>query len=469
MENTRLIALINTLTNKESREIRKFLHSPFFNNRIEVSLLFDYLTECLFLHKVSPSKSQAFRRILSKQNKTADYDDQQMRLWMSFLLKLIEKYLVQMAFFNDDIKVKTKLAEIYRERNLPKHQERSLRELTALQENQIFRNAEFYSNDFQIQSEQYRLASVNNRMGELNLQKMSDNLDIAYLSQKLRQSCFSFSHQTVYKTEYRFGLLEEIIHYIEQQNLLDVPAIAVYYYGYQTLSKPDETAFFQAFKKAIVTDGEKFPKEEQGDIYLLAINFCIKRYNEGNRQYLKDEFELYQKGMEQGLFLKNEKLSRFTYRNVVTVGLVLEEFIWIENFITAYKNKLDKPYRESMYSFNLARLEYSRKNYTSALLLLQKSLYKDLLLNLAAKTVVLKIYYELDEFDKLDAHLEAMRTFIRRKKVIGYHQENYLNLIHFTKKLMERNPYDKEELKNLREEMVSTKAVAEKEWLLERS
>ncbi len=463
MQNSRLIALLNTLNNKEIKEIKNFLASPFFNKREEVARLFDYLTENITLHQHIPSKESAFRFLAGKQ---ASYDDQQTRLWMSFLLKAVEKYLVHSALFEDEVKTKTKLSEIYRVRKLPKHLEKNLRELEVLQTKQTFQNAEFYTDDFQIQLEQYRFTSANRRMSELNLQKMSDNLDIAYLSQKLRQSCLAISHQTVYKTEYQFGLLDEIINYIEEQKLFDIPAVGVYYYVFKTLSQPDEGKYFKAFRATIAAHGKKFPKEELGDLYILSINFCIRRYNEGDRKFLKDEFELYREGLKQDLFLANNRLSRFTYRNVVTVGLVLEEFQWVENFITKFKSKLDKLYQESMYSFCLARLEYSRKNYKLALQLLQKSPYKDLLLNLAAKTVMLKIFYELDEFDTLDAHLEAMRTFIRRKKIMGYHQENYLNLIQLTKKLMERNPYEKEQTVVLQNEIENLKSVAEKEWLL---
>ena len=62
-----------------------------------------------------------------------------------------------------------------------------------------------------------------------NLQKVSDTLDTAYLTLKLRQTCLSLSHQAVYKTDYQFGLLPALLAHIESQNLLDIPAIAVYY------------------------------------------------------------------------------------------------------------------------------------------------------------------------------------------------------------------------------------------------
>ena len=67
-----------------------------------------------------------------------------------------------------------------------------------------------------------------------------------------------------------------------------------------------------------------------------------------------------------------------------------------------------------------------------ALKLLQKAEFGDLLLNLAARSLQLKIYYELQELDLLDSHLQAFRTFLRRKKELGYHRDNYLNTVRFT-------------------------------------
>ncbi|MEM9824543.1 MAG: hypothetical protein AAF985_25880 [Bacteroidota bacterium] len=464
MEKTRLILLFQTLTNKEVKELGDFLSSPFFNKRQEVRRLFDYLVETLNIYPSTPSKEKAFIFVTGNRD-LSDYDDQQVRLWMSFLFKNIEQYLVYKSFVQEKVKVQGQLAKVYRERRLPQHQERVLKKLQGLQDQRVIRNAEFFADDFQVQLERYQFISANQRIGELNLQQISDNLDTAYLAQKLKQSCLLLAHQAVYKTQYRYGLIDEVLRYVEQQNLLGLPAIAAY--CYQTLTQSGADDYFPSFKKTIIEQGKRFPKDERGDLYILAINFCIKRYNAGNSAYLKDEFELYREGLEQGLFLQNQILSRFTYWNVVTLALVMKAYDWVEVFIQEYKSALDKSFRESMFSINLARLEYSRKNYKTALQLLQKSEYKDLLLNLAAKTVMLKVYFELEEFDLLDAHLGAMRTFIRRKKMIGYHQENYVNLIQFTRKLMECNPYDRKEKEQLRREIEQTKVVAEKGWLLE--
>lgn len=464
MTQSLLLQLIESLDRKQMRALGKFVRSPSFNQRADVVALYEYLWDCLWIYNIEPSKEKAHAALFKKEK---PYDDHKIRMAMSFLHKAAEKFLVIHHLLEDQVAIKTKLVQIYREKNLPKHFDRALKEVTALQQRNPYRNAAFYQANHLISLENYQHNAAQKRTGALNLQAVNNNLDIAFIAQKLRQTCLSLAHQTVYKTEYHFGLLKDLLSYVEHQGLLNTPAIAVYYHCYFAHTQTEGHHHFQSFKHLIFKHVDLFPDSEIRDLYLLAINYCVKRYNEGNPAYLKDQLELYQKGLEQKTLLRDGIISRFTYRNTVTLGLILKEYDWVEPFIYKYKNTLDKNYRESMFSFCLAQLEYSRQHYDKALQLLQKSEYTDLLLNLSAKTVLLKIYYELNELDLLEAHLEAMKIFLRRKKIMGYHKENYSNLIRFTKKILELQPYDIKSRNLLRQEIEDMRSVAEKAWLRE--
>jgi hypothetical protein len=90
----------------------------------------------------------------------------------------------------------------------------------------------------------------------------------------------------------------------------------------------------------------------------------------------------------------------------------------------------------------------------------------DLLLNLDAKLMLLKMYYELGEFDALESLLTAMKTFIRRRKELGYQKNHYLGIIRFTQKLMALPPNDRAARELLRSEIENAEGLPEKEWLL---
>jgi len=463
MKKSRLFSVFCTLSKRELRELRKMVRSPFFNQREYVAILYDYLYECHIELRVDPAKEQAYRRLFPN----TPFDHPRLRLAMSLLLKLIEQFLVYNKVFEDPGKSKIQLAAIYRERKLDRQFETAIKDAQEWQAKKAIRNAEYYNDLYNIQLEQYLYSSARKHTEELNLQEISDTIDINYLTLKLRQTCLLLSHQTVYKTEYRFGLLDDVLKYIEDQGYLHIPAISVYYYCYHALVHPGKGGYFGNLKQLIFQHGHEFLLNETRDLYLLAINYCIKRLNEGNMEFFKEGLDLYKESLKNDYLLVNGTLSRFSYNNAVAMGLRIGEYEWVEGFIHKYKEALGKPYRENTFSFNLSRLEYERKNYDSALQLLQKADYRDILLNLGVKTLQLKIYYELKEYDLLESHLDSMRIFIRRKEVIGYHQTNYLNIVNYTKKLLGANFYDKQMIASLRERIEVEDILTEKNWLLE--
>lgn len=462
MEKSRLLRLLRTLSKEELRGLKKFVRNPFFNQRSEVPALLDVLEKSLKTDRAVPGKEQTYRQIFGK----AVYNDHRVRLAMSFLYQLTGQFLAVQDFLNDKAQYQRRLASIFRKRGLPEQFARTCEEAVAAQERQPLRDAHFYEESYQLLLEKHRFAVESQAFENLDFQELSDRLDYAFLARKLWQSCFMLAHQSVSNASYRFGLLETVLAHMEQTRALGIPAISIYYHCYRALTNPVEKSHFQQFKTHLMRHGALFSAEELRDLYILAINFCIRQYNAGNQDYLAEQFELYREGFAQKYFLTDGSLSRYTYQNAATIGLVLHELEWVEQFVHEYRPALKEEHRESLFSFNLARLEYQRRDLGKALQLLQKAEYKDLMLSLAAKTLQMKIFYELQEFDLLESHLQAIRAFIRRKKVMGYHRENYLNTVNFTQKLLETNLYDKEERAVLRREIEETKAVAEKEWLL---
>ncbi len=458
MKNSKLLQVINSLSPSDIRSFRKFLHSPFFNQRKDVMLLFEYIIS----NKDKTDPQNAFTRIYPDE----PFEVSKFRLLMSYLFRLAEKYLTTTELFDDVDTQQLYVARAYKKRQSPKQVERIIKEgIKTLEQNQE-RNAEWYNLSFQLQFERFLLESADSPSMELNRQELSDTLDTAFLISKLRQACLIVSHKTIYKSEFDLGLLNPIFSYLKKDNYLKIPAIAVYYHCYLMLSNVENEHYFGTFKQLLLKNGTLFSTIEIRDLYLQAINYCIKKINTGATNFFSEAMDLYKEGLDKNYLLENGILSRFTYHNIVAAGIKTKNFEWVDQFILKYKKNIERKYRESSFSFSLAKLEYHRSNYPVVLDLLQKSNYRDLLLNLGAKTLLLKTYFELEELDLLDAHLEAMKNYIRRKRVIGYHQKNYFNIIQVTRKLISTNFYDKKEIENLRKLISKTNPLTESDWLL---
>jgi len=386
---------------------------------------------------------------------------------MSDLLELMEEYLVWQGLRADETGAKLALAAAFRERNLTKLFQQNRRKLEQHIEHAGIRNADFHRKvlDFQVEIAKFQSRTV--RTGELPLQDISNSIDILYLAEKLRHSCTQISHQAVFKTSYAFGLLPNVLDQVEHDGFLQVPAIALYYYCYRFLTEQYSLDYFQKFRVELQQNGHFFPDTELKELYLLAINYCIRKINEGAEPFTREGWELYQEGLEKGFLLENKRLSPFTFNNITAFGIKLRLYTEVEQFIRTYNTFLEPGLQESLLSFNLARLEYKRGNHNTALRLLQTADFKDLVNNMIAKTLLLKIYFELEEFDLLESHLDTFRQFIRRRELSDYHRRNYLNIINFVKKIMGIQPGNRAEKASLRTEIEQAEVLTERDWLLE--
>ncbi len=462
MQNTQIFALLLTLQPKEVRELRKFLDSPFFNHRKDVVRLFEYLAKKMAKGKTELDKEKVFRKVYPKER----FTEQAFRQLLSWLQQLIEKYLAYKRLFDDDIRVKIQLAEVFRERDLARHFKKTIREAEKKLDTPALRNADYYEQRFALEFEKYNASSIQ-RMTSHNFQSISENLDWSYIIKKLQQVCFTIAHQTVYRIDYELGMFREVLNYIERNHLTEHPTIAAYWYCYYALSDPEREDNFFRFKELLVQNNQRFSLEELRNLYLLAINYCIRRLNAGHLAFAREGLDLYKNALQSEVLFSRGVLSRFTFRNIVAMGLKVKEYDWVEQFINRYQDDLEAEYKSSTYALNMATLAYTRRHLDRALELLQLSDYKDLLMNLSSKTLAAKIYYELREDMLLYSHLQTMEVFIRRKKVMGYHRKNYLNFIHYLKQLHKLPSFDHKRTESLRTNISEEEILTEREWFLQ--
>ncbi len=316
--------------------------------------------------------------------------------------------------------------------------------------------------------EEFKQEKERGRTLAFRLQELSDGLDVSFIADKLRQSCTILSHQTMLKTEYDLGLLEQVVDYVEGRNhLLDIPAISIYYYAFKCLRNAEDELSFIHLIEEIGTSVDLFNPSEKRDIFILAINYCIRKMNSGIASYSRIAFDLYKRGLEENIFIENGVLSRWTYNNAVVAGLKLKEYEWVEKAIHLYKEQLDRNTREDDFHFNLAKLYFNKKEFGKSMPLLALIKNDDLLHIVRSKVMLSQMYYELKEFDALENTLENLRVFVSRKKKIGYHKENYKNIIRLLKKLMNINPYDLQEKESLKNEIRGTSILTERQWFLQ--
>jgi hypothetical protein len=291
-----------------------------------------------------------------------------------------------------------------------------------------------------------------------------------FLSQKLKNACLALAHEAVYKQSYDLGLLEVLLPYIEQSpELLSYPAISIYYHYYQATIKEEAESetHFQQFKAIFLKSPNAFEPLELQGLYTFALNYCVKKVNIGQEKYQEEMFTLYDEGLKLKILIDNDKLNQFKFNNITKLALRLGKIDWTETFIEDYKKFVEPQYHETYVHNAYSMLYFAQGKYEETMIRLQQVDYKELFITMDAKVLLMKVYYQLDEYDVLESFINSFKVFLRRKDILAYHQEIYKNFIRMMQKLINLPPFNKAAKEKLKKEIEGIQKLLEKKWLLE--
>jgi hypothetical protein len=478
MYNSQLLKICKNLSKSEFKELGRFVQSPCFNQKSEVEALYDYISEHLGNTALMPAvtfpKEKVFDILFPKQK----YNDGLMRSTMHNLLKIIKLYLIQKELDQEETYAQILLARALRKRGFDDYFEKEIEQAFEKNNDQPFRNADFYLNHYKATLEKVEHTFLSRRKGEIPYNDLVESLLGFFKTEILRLGCATLQYQTVSKRNYQLPLLNEVIYLFEEEiltlqnsliNFDDTEGVSskIYFNAYQATTT-DNSMYFNDLKILLNTHWLNFPETERRSIYLVAINFCVKKINNHESQYLSEYFDLMQAGLENRALFENGILTKFTFKNAVTAGLKLSKWDWVKNFIENYKQFLHPKERQLVYNYNKAVYFFRTGDYASAMPLLRQADFADIHADLAARCMLLQIYYETPTFDALSSLLDSFSTFINRQKDIGYQKDMYLNLIKCVKKILRGDMKDNAFKQQLVADIEGTTYLAEREWLIEK-
>ena len=242
---------------------------------------------------------------------------------MSYLLQQLRQFLIWQSLQQNEVEQQLLLLKNLQQRGLEKPFEKQRKKTVKLLEKQALQNEEFHFQEYRIHVEQYQFLKTQSRGVKMPLKEIASTFTTYSIANLLKWHCSILTHRSVTKAEYDLSFLEQILNYLEQGFYQNIPAIQIYYQTYQALTTGNELNYKQ-LKILILQNLKAFPINEIRDIILLAINYCIRRLNGGEADYLKEVFEWYKMGLRENLFIINGELSRFTYNNITLAGLKLE-------------------------------------------------------------------------------------------------------------------------------------------------
>lgn len=455
-----LYQLFSSLSPSELKDMDKALHSPFFNYREEEISLYTYLCECR-KKGTTPTAAAASQYVFGKKKE----DLPRLRHVMTYLTRIITRYITLHEMEQAEDERRLLLARSLRRRGLDKLFLASYSDTQQYYDTTAPLSPALYYQQLQLHTEHYIHSITNRRAQNEGMRKLADDLDALYMVHRLKHACNILSYRTIFKSD-REAVPPIEMSPSERERLLADPLAAILYHNYLCLSDPNNEDYFAALKKLLLTTSQRIDPRELRDVFTLAINYCIRRLNTGGQRYYQEVFELYEEGLRRSVFEENGYLSAFTYKNISAIAIGLRKYDWVASFTDDYKPKLAPDIREGFYAYCRARYYFALGRYADVSALLQQVDIREQFTDLDARVLLIKTYYEQDEYNLMDYTISNMKQQLKRKDLQTYHQTVYGNFLRSASKLMHLRPYDKKAKAALHEKIKTTTAIAEKEWLL---
>jgi len=459
-KSSKIEELYSSLTRQDKEGITSFLSCNLFNQSEIVVAIHLYLCDSL-IHEPELDKQALYRAVFNAKEK---YSDVKLRVFMTKLVKLIEKYLIIKQLDKHPLAELSILTNHYSQFHLQKNhsiyfglkqviQFDSYEEFLLYEYNYAVRKLNYiyteFSNDKEKKQEQFE--AVMKSQKKLNLfQTLNIHCELLSFTQKIKSDIESSSDSLQ---------ISEILRPNEEYDKTMLAYILVY----QIVKDNNLDAFFK-LKEMLISKEVSF--ESNCKTLLSHIeNFCVRCINSGKTEFSQHLFEIYE--CEMLYFKEVGDLKATAFRNIVYTALQLKQLEWAENFVEKYSIKLVVSEQQNNYNFNYARIYFEKKEFKLAMRQLLKVTYEHSVYASMGRILLIKCYYELNDEMPLISCCVSLTQFLNRSK--EFTKQRVENNLHFIKyvKILQKHRLDNDlnYFKKLYQK-VKESTVVEKEWLL---
>jgi len=464
----KLVSLLRSFSKYDLNRFRKMVRSPYYNEQEDLVRLFDYIHSIL---KKEPIRFERLDKLQVCKTVWPDIqpDEVQIRRTASELTHLAFQFLILKAREEHPIADLLDLQQQLHQLALKKHLDGVERQFENLMNTDSNRSADYYLSGFRMHHQQYGRSTQSGKKADISvhLEQSERHLDIFYVVQKLKFYVEWLTVRALRATDKGFSESEGF--WVYAKRFEDVPLVALYLNVIQCLTNMEEVSYFEKLLKNLAEFAEKLAASDLRDGYHIAQNYCAFNINRGKPEYYLQTLNIYKKMLKNHILLENGVLAEGLYKNIITSGLRVGEFAWVEAFIHDYSGNLPAHLRENARTFNLANLYSHQKQHQKVIETLQNVEYSDVMYAMSSKVILVRTYYDLGELLSLDSLIDSFRTYIRRNKLISSNLKSeytkFLNLVH---QLISLEVYDSKALANLKQKVTATSSATPKKWLLEK-
>lgn len=468
------MTLLSTFSSYEQNRFKKYLYSPYFNEKEELSLLLELLTENLSnIKKWSLQNGWSEKQTIWKQLfDNQPFNDGQIRRLLSELTQHALHFLALQRLEKEPVKAYILLLDVLKDTNLDLHFNGLTRQANTLQQQIGLQSPMYYFHQHQIEETLHRrIERLGHKIDNLdNLKNADFYLDNYFITQKLKYYCDALEYSQFFSIKLDINLFSNFFDWIQSASYLNQPIIQAYFLVAKMLTEPQEESVYFQLKELLKQEEKTIDIAELKVLYIHIVNYCIyKKINIGAVNFFDELFRIFKSSLSLGIWLENGTINPQYYKTIVSVGIQVQEFAWTESFIQTYTLKLPPEERENALTYNLAKVYFAQQHYEKVIGQLREVEYENLTYALGGKLMLLKTYYELNEYLALDSLIDSFRVYLRRNQTISKEvRQQYLNVLRFIKKLSNVHPGDQAAAAKIENQIQECKNLADKGWIVQK-
>ena len=471
MKKSNLIQVLSVFHSEEIKEFSDYINSPFFNKNKGVIKIYNYL------RKNYPSFDDKLIEkefVWSSVFPGAIYNDGLMRIQMFTLTNLALDYLLYKDLKKSKFMNGNHMLSLLNSRNLLKQFDKTSRQLSKDISSGDEQSELHYYNRYVYEYEnvfyQHKLyySRDEKKIDIKGVRNIAHYASLFQIIVMLKTYLYFLNTKQLYETNANTEEFEEFIQHLKIENYSATPIVSLLYHTIKLHTDEDNEHHFADIRDKLLKHFSEFHLFDTIEIIINMENYCKRMMRRGKEKYLNHLFEIFCFELDNKTYKIEHNLSERMYISIAETALALGKFEWTEAFIRDYKVDLLDSVRDITYNFAKAIFEFSKGNFKETIKLLLESGYTDAYNKFRVKNLIIASYYELDQFDKMEAAIDSYRHLLAKEQHISKdRRKNYSNFILTAKKLIRLktkfDPYDADKLKEM---VKQTDFAIDPKWLL---
>ena len=469
----KLIKLLKTLSKDEFLRFGKFLRSPFFN--YTTSLIEFY--EALKRHHPSfGSPRLKAEKLWARVFPEKPFSRQKFRQLCSDLSRKVEAYLVQLELENAPAKKSNLLVDALGRRQSFTLFEKAVQQRILEMEQLTPQDAAWHEERANLLGALYFHPRQNKSGGnEELLAQLLDSLDAGYLFHKMKAGIGLISLQKILKRAYNIRYLS-ILETDQENQFLEENVLYQLYRTALELVQKERASDFTKVETLLFEHFASLTQDDQILFFYTALNYAIRKMNQGEPRFGKDVLRWYQFGLKESVLLQDGFISINTFLNIVHNACRQKDFNWAKQFIEQYHTSLEENIRKDTVTYCWGVFYFYQKDFDQVIFILNNNPWvKSDQVSLLGRNLLVRAFFESflrnqELYFVLQNAIHAFEVYLLRTKHFPkVHLEPHLNLIRILRRLSKRifDLKPKEETRKWLEKQVNKKKkIISKSWLL---